>query len=440
MNKFALILVSASLLSACSFFDSEPDQPPLPGERISILDLDRELRPSTNENLNDIITVPTPIKNVEWPQNGGYPDHVMQNLLLGESSQLERIWNSDIGQGSTKDLPLTSQPVIGGGKIYALNTKSRVRAFHDQTGKIIWETNVRSLIDNEAVIGGGVAYDNGMLFVTSGYNEVLALETETGKIQWRTKINAGSRAAPTIKDGRVFVTALNNNVFALNSSNGKLLWEYQGIGETTGLLGAASPTADEQIIVAALSSGEVVALRVENGAVIWTDRLSNSLRLGGMSGLSDIRGLPILNGDLLIAISFGGKMAAYNKRNGTLLWEKEIGSAETPWLAGNTVYVMSNDYKLVAVNALNGEILWLSDVPKYKDMKDREGLLSWYGPVMAGGRLMVTGTDGRVLEYAPITGKLIGQWTVKETVKRAPIIANASLYFLSEDGDLLAYR
>lgn len=440
MHKLALVFGTALVLSACSVFDSEPDKAPLPGERISILDLDRELRPVANSNPSNIIEVPQPIKNSAWPQKGGYPDHVMQNLDIADTKQIERIWKISIGQGSTKNLPLTAQPVVGGGQIYTLNTKSRVRAFHDQTGKTIWETNVRQLTDEDSVIGGGIAYDKGVLYVTSGYNEVLALETKTGKIQWRTKISAGSRAAPTIKDGRVFVTALNNNVIALEAATGKVIWEYQGVGETTGLLGAASPTVDEQIVVAALSSGDIVALRVENGSVIWSDSLSNALRLGGMAGLSDIRGLPIMNGDMLIAISFGGKMVAYDKRNGAILWQKEISSAETPWMAGNTVYVLSSDYKLLAVKALSGEILWLSDVQKYEDRQDREGLINWSGPLMAGGRLMLVSDKGEVTEYDPKTGAEYARWSVKERVKSAPIIANGAMYFLTEDGSLLAYR
>ncbi len=440
MKRHLLITGTALLLSACSVFDSEPDKKPLAGERISILDLDRELRPSATVNAADVIIIPKAIKNSAWPQNGGYPDHVMQNLVLAESAQIQKIWKSSIGRGATKDLPLTAKPVIGDGKIFTLNTKSGVRAFHDQTGKMIWETNVKHLSEEDSVISGGVAYDKGALYVTSGYNEVLALVADTGDIKWRTKISAGSRAAPTIKNGRVFVTALNNNVIALDATSGKTIWEYEGVGETTGLLGAASPTVDDQIAVAALSTGDLVALRVENGSVVWSDSLSNSLRLGGMAGLSDIRALPIMNGDMLVAISFGGKMVAYDKRNGAILWQKEISGAETPWMAGNTLYVISSNHKLIAMNAINGEILWISNLPKYKAPEDREGLLTWVGPVMGGGRLMTVGTHGQVNEYNPISGEITKQWTVKERLKSSPIIAGGGLYFLSLDGSLIAYR
>ena len=364
----------------------------------------------------------------------------MQNLTLGATEQLERIWNADIGSGSTKNLPLTARPVVANGRIFTLDTDSTVRAFHSQTGKELWKTSVEHQTEEEPVISGGVAYNNNALYVTSGYNEVLALNPENGSILWRTRISAGSRAAPTIKNGRVFVVTLNNNAIALEAGSGKILWEYEGVGETTGLLGAASPAVDENVVIAGFSSGDLVALRVENGSVIWDDSLANSLRLGGIAGLSDIRGLPVLNGDIVLAVSYGGKMVAVNKRNGNRLWQKEISSAETPWVSGNTVYILSADYKLIALNLTNGDILWISELQKYENPDKRKRLLSWSGPVMAGGRLLLAGTNGRMLEFNPKDGSELARWNTNETIRISPIIAGGTLYLLGEDGSLLAYR
>ena len=96
------------------------------------------------------------------------------------------------------------------------------------------------------------------------------------------------------------------------------------------------------IVVPALSSGDILALRIENGALAWSDNLARSTRLGGLIGLSDIRALPILDQNMVIAISYGGKMAAIDKRTGNRLWQKNISGVETPWVAGDIVYVPSN--------------------------------------------------------------------------------------------------
>lgn len=437
LSAFVLSTLS---LSACSLFSGDAEEPPLPGERISILELQRELTPSQISNPEDVIIIPDAVPNNSWPQNGGNANHVMQNLFIAGTKQFERIWAADIGEGSQKNLPLVTRPIVAAGKVFTLDTESRVRAFHDQTGRQVWQSKIRALKEDEPVIGGGLAYDNGTLFATSGYNEVLALNPENGDIIWRTTISAGSRAAPTVKDGRVFVTASNNNAIALNADDGRIIWEYEGVDETTGLLGAASPATDGQIVIPAFSSGNIVALRVENGSVLWSDSLASSLRLGGMAGLSEIRGLPIISGDIVLAVSFGGKMAAYDKRNGAILWQADISSAETPWVAGNTVYVLGAEYKLLAYSLRTGELLWASDLQKFRDRQDREGLITWTGPIMAGGSLLIVGSHGRVKEFNPKNGSQIAEWDMKKEVRIPPIVADGALYLLSEDGSLLAYR
>jgi outer membrane protein assembly factor BamB len=436
LSSICVLSLGASL-SACS---SDTEKKPLEGERLSILDLRRDLSPNSDQSLADTISVPPTVQNKDWPQSGGYPHHALENLSFGDAAQLTRIWQADIGTGSSKQLPLTAQPIAANGKVFTLDTRANVRAFHNQTGKSLWSSNVQHLTEKEPVISGGLAYDNNIVYVTSGYDEVLALNAATGAIIWRTKISAGSRAAPTIKNGRVFVKGMNNNAIALDSQTGKILWEYEGVGETTALLGAASPVADDQLVIPAFSSGDLVALRVENGAVVWSDSLANSLRLGGMAGLSDIRGLPVMKGDLVLAVSFGGKMAAFDKRNGQRLWQKEISSAETPWLSGNTVYVLSSDFNLMALNVMNGDILWVSPVQKYENAESHKGLLSWAGPIMAGGRLILSASNGRMLEIDPKTGNEITRWDIKKPVRFAPIVADGTLFIIAEDGSLLAYR
>lgn len=434
-----LLLSTCLILNACSVFESEPDKKPLPGERISILDLQKELKPNASANLENL-TIPPAVINADWPQSGGYPHHAMENVNVGTGANLEQIWKANIGTGGSSRIPLNAKPIVAQGQVYTLDANSRVRAFHNQTGKLIWEQNVKSLREKDEVINGGLSYAGGVLYVTSGYDEILALDPNNGAIFWRTKLSAGSRAAPTIINGRVFVTTMNNNIVALDASNGKSLWEYEGVGETTGLLGAASPAANDQIVVAAFSTGDIVALRVENGSVLWEDSLANSLRLGGMAGLSDIRGLPVIAGDRVIAISYGNKMIAFDKNNGGRLWQREIGGAETPWVSGNQVYVLTSDSKVMALDIATGDILWVIEIKKFENEKDRKGILSWTGPIMVNSKLLIAGTDGRVVELDPKNGSELNRWDAGDTVSISPIAASGTLYVLSDNGTLSAYR
>ena len=277
--------------------------------------------------------------------------------------------------------------------------------------------------------------------MTNGYAEILKVKASDGGIVWRKRLPAPSRAAPTVIDGRVFVTTLDNRVVALDEGSGDTLWIYVGIAETAGLLGAASPAANADIVVAVFSSGEVTALRVENGSVAWSDNISSVRQYGGgLESLSDIKALPVLDRGLVIVLSFGGKLVAFDQASGARVWQREIGGAETPWTAGNFLFVLSADHQLIALNLEDGRIVWVTPLPRYKNEEKKSGPIAWKGPVMGGGRLILHGTDGEMLEVNATNGKILRAWDSDRTPATSPIIAAKTLLLLATDGTLTAYR
>ncbi len=439
MIRFFALLPVLFALNACSVFSGEEEAPPLEGERISVLQYQQDLIPfAPSEEVDIAITLASPAPS--WAQAGRNAQNFMGNIESAALSQLQEIWKSDIGKGGSDRLPLIAKPIIADGKVFTLDTKSHIRAFHDQTGKLIWEKNIRPKNEDESVIAGGLAFDQNIIFVNGGYNETLALNGKTGEIIWRAQMDAGSRAAPTVYNGRVFVKTLNNRIVALNVTDGTVLWKYEGAGEGTGLLGTASPAVDDQIVVAAFSSGDVAALRVENGSVVWSDRLINNLQLNSLSTLADIRAHPVIEDNIIYAVSYGGKMVAIDKRSGVRKWAKDISSSETPVIIDDYIFVFNSDNKLIALDKSTGNSLWVTDVPRYAKPEKRKDPIFWSGPIMVNSQLILTGTNGIMAIYNAKNGELTRQLATKKDVTLAPVIANGVIYLLSEDGSLIAYR
>ncbi|MGE4313244.1 MAG: PQQ-binding-like beta-propeller repeat protein [Pseudobdellovibrionaceae bacterium] len=432
----ALLAVSALTLGACSGDDKDA---PLKGERISIISYQQELQPDDVALDAEGFIAPDEWKNEYWPQAGGYPNHAMQNLALNPGA-LKKVWSTDIGSGSRKRLPLIAQPVVFDGRIYTMDTQAVVSAFSIKNGKELWSKSFRPKEEDEAVITGGLAYSSGKLYVTTGYNNVLALNPKDGKLIWKVDLESPSRAAPTVLNDRVFVVTVDNKLLTLNASDGKQLWDYQGLTEQAGLIGMASPAANNEIVVPVFSSGELYALRVENGSVAWSESLSPLARFSGLASIADIRALPVMDKGRIYAISYSGKMVALEERTGTRIWQKEIGSAETPWIAGNHAFILTNNNELTALGTDNGTVNWVAKLPHYLDPKNREDPIVLHGPVLAGGRLILAGTNGLVLEYEPKTGKLIRKWDANDTVVCTPIVAGGMLFLLTDDGTLQAYQ
>jgi len=415
-------------------FETDEDRR-LEGDRISVMALQRDLTVDTAPLSEDSLTIPEVWQNKFWPQAGGYPNHSMQNLALNSGS-LKQIWRVRIGKGSLDKTPLLTQPVVVDGRVFTMDSASVLRAYDVLTAQLLWERDIRTKGEDDLVISGGIGFGENILFVTNGYRDVLALQPDTGEDIWRKDIGSPSRAAPSISDGRVFVTTLENKLVALDAKNGDFLWSYQGIPESAGLVGAASAAVNCNVVISAFSSGELSALRVNNGSVIWTENLSNVRDFGGLSGLTDIKGLPVVDKGLVFAVSFGGKMVAVDEQLGHRVWQRDIGGSETPWVAGNHVFVLSTDNQLIALGRDNGAIRWVSDLPKMLDGDPAR----FVGPVMAGGRLLVVGSKGRVIEVNPNDGKISLEWSVGRTISIAPVIADGVLYLLDENGDLFAYK
>lgn len=440
MNKHYLPYLAAIALmmtTACDSWMGDPEDPPLPGERISILEMQNKLQPETKNA--GAFNLPEAWNNDFWPQAGGYPNHAMRHLALNQGD-LTLAWKTDIGAGGSARMPLTARPIVADGRIYTLDTDNQLSAHSIKDGARMWRIDARKQGEDEPVIGGGASFSGGVLYVAAGYDEILAVNPADGEIYWRAKIDSPSRAAPTIHDGRVFVTTQTNTLTALDARTGAILWDYSGLEGTASLISAAAPAADGGLVVPAFSSGEVYALRVENGSLAWSDNLAGMLRLGGLSGIADISGYPVIDKGLVFAISYAGRMVAIDAQTGMRVWTRDIGGSETPWIAGDSVFTLTNEGELVALSRETGAVRWVTQMKRYADPDERKGLIIWHGPVLAGGRLFVVGTGGRVAEIDPAGGKLTGQWAVGRDVTQPPIVAGQTLYLLADDGTLLAYR
>jgi outer membrane protein assembly factor BamB len=438
MNRrdFAALLLASLAPAACDWFAGDK-KAVLPGERISVLGLDRSLQPDP-DIAKQPVALPRPVVNPDWPQAGGYPNHAMYHLAL--PSGLKRVWTADVGDGSSRYRRVMSQPVVDGGVVYAMDGGVQVSAFDARDGRRKWRVDLKPEDERGNAFGGGPAFWNNRLFVATGYAQVVALDPGSGKVIWRRGVGAPVHAPPTVSDGRVFAVTVENELITLAAEDGRQLWTHNGIPETAGLLGGTSPAVEGEIVVAAYNSGELFALRVENGRVLWSDSLAATRNVDPVSGLADIRGRPVIDRDRVFAISHSGRMGAIDLRRGDRVWEQEIGSSSGPWVAGDYLYVLANDNELVCLTRNEGKIRWVSRLARYEDEKKKSDPIRWSGPVLGGDRLIVLSSDGSAVSVSPYTGEPLGRENISAGGYLGPVIADNSLYVLNDDADLYAYR
>jgi len=452
VNSFALrpILTRLSacalllMVGACALIEdtvddltsSEPEA--LPGERVSVLTFETKLE--ADPKLAEVqVQLPAPYVNPEWPQPGGFANHAMHHLAA--DGQLAEQWTISIGKGSGGNRRLTATPIIAAGRIFALDAAARVTAFDAFTGERLWRAELTPEDEEPEVgFGGGVAFDNGRIFVTTGFGNVHALDAASGIEIWVKNLETPIRAAPTANGGRVFVSTTDNKLHALASDDGRILWDHRGIIETAGLLGSTSAAISGDTVIVPYSSGEVFAFRVQNGRINWSDSLTKTGRLNALSALNDIAGRPVIDRDRVIVTSHSGRTVSIDLRTGQRVWTRDIGSVQTPWVAGDYIYILTVDAELLCISRRDGRIRWLTTLPKYADEEDNEDPIEWSGPVLAGDRVIVVSSDGFAVSSSPYTGDVLSSWEMPDGAYVAPIVANQTIYFLTDKADLIAMR
>lgn len=431
-----LALLAAALLAGCGAFDSAA-KPKLPGKRISVLSLDHQLQPDPALSAVEV-RLPRPQVNADWPQAGGYPNHLMHHLALGDG--LEEAWTAGIGSGSSSRASLLSPPVVEGGRLYALDSAAIVTAFDAGSGARLWRADVTPRGEEAKGTGGGVAYADGRVFVATGFAQIVALDAATGKEIWRSTETAPFRGQPTVADGRVFAVTADNRLEVLAADDGRRLWGHSGMTEPAGLLGGGSPAVEGDVAIIPYSSGELVALRVENGRVLWVDSLAAARRTDALSALADIRGRPVIDRGRVFAIGHSGRMVSIDLRTGDRLWEQDVGGTDMPWVAGDYVYVLSNQSELFCLTRADGRVRWVTELPRYEEPEKKKDALRWSGPVLAGDRLIVAASNGESLSVSPYTGEVLGRMALPDGVYLAPVVAQRTLYVLTDEAQLIALR
>ena len=437
----APLIMAALALYGCaeakSFLGFGSYKTPLPGTRVSVLQLNQSL--VADPALADVkVLLPQPFANPDWPQAGGYPSHAMHHLALGPS--LKVAWTVSVGAGDSSDNRLLSEPIVADGRVYAMDARSRVSALDAASGGEVWHIDLGADIDSAKLLGGGLAYDNGKIFVATSFAQLIALDARSGKEVWHTDLSAPMRASPAASDGRVFVETIDNNLYVLAQQDGRKLWSHSGITQSAGLLGGTTPAVLGIQVVAAYSSGEMFALRADSGRTLWSENLAGQARTGAVATLADIRGRPIIDREMVIAISHSGTMAAIDAKRGGRIWDANFGGSQSPWVAGDYIFVVTNEQELLCITRADGHVRWISSLPKYSDPPDNTQSILWQGPILAGDRLILTGTDGHALAVSPYTGKLLGQIDLPSETHLPPIVAKGTVYILSDNADLTALR
>ena len=439
--KTVLLAMAAGLaLAGC-----DKQEPILPGERENVRDvLQSEARRAQAEqdeaDRAAPIALPAPETNTAWPQRPGTPATRTAHPALSAAPSLA--WSTGIGSGEGRRVRITADPVVAAGRIFTLDAETTVSAV-SAAGERLWATELTPPNDSAAnTSGGGLAHGDGRLFVTTAFGSLTALDAETGAVIWQQDLDAPTTTAPAVYDGLVYVVSGDEVAWALDADTGRVQWQLSGTPDIHNVLGGPAPAITDKYAIFAFGAGEVQGAFRKGGLRLWDAQVAGERTGVASARVRDVTGDPLVVGDRIYVGTHSGRMVALSLGSGRRVWTANEGPLNPIWPAGDSLFLVSDRNELVRLSAEDGSRIWGHALPLFTARKPKRqaGIVGHYGPVLAGGQLVVASADETLRLFDPVSGQITRTVPLPGGAATNPVVAGGTLYVVSKKGQLLAFR
>ena len=389
---------------------------------------------------NDDIKLPLMQVNDEWRLVSSEVSKDYPNLTLAEN--LKEIWSVSIGKGDSKKKRLVTDPIFFEKKIFTLDANSVASAF-DEEGKLLWRKDLTPPGEKSGdIFGGGFSFGQDQLFVTLGYGFLLSLNPSTGEENWSQRLIGSGNNTPIFNDGLVYLVSGDAKAWAIDANKGRVKWTVDTIGNETNLISNNAPAVSDKYAVFGLGNGEIYVTFKKGGYVLWNSSLTGRNDSRVLSAIDDIVASPVVIDRNIYAADGSGKVVSLKIESGERNWTAPYGSNGNFWIADKSLFFISDTNKLVRLDIKTGKTVWHTELPflSHERIFQSKKNIQHYGPIIAGNQLIVVSSDGYFRFYDPKTGEQKNKLKTKARATVNPIVVNETLYLITHDGKLRAFR
>jgi outer membrane protein assembly factor BamB len=427
-SGFGLIL--SLLVVGCS-----EEKVKLSGRREPLLVSEMHAIETENLDSTPVIVGQQLLMNSSYPQPHFNVTHCHDPLKFSLTPSI--MWSSNLDYESHMFFKAIAAPVVAEGRVFCMDAGGLVYALDGTTGKRLWSMST-TIKGKDGQIGGAIAHDQGKLIVTSSFAECFCLDAKSGKILWRLKLPAPSKGdGISIYQGKAFILCQNGSLQVVNISSGEILWAHSGVFVESTLIGSASVAIADDTVFVAYPFGEIFALRSDTGYVKWDANFQKYFTMSAAKAFSHPRACPVVYDGIVYFIAANGQTVAYETKTGYPIWNNNYGGIQTPILSGNSMFLLNANGELLCLNNKTGKLRW-----SRKLSLDNSGKISeWYGQILVKDHILVISQEGDLFFVSIHDGKVKKiKRIVEGKVVANPVIANAILYLLLENGGVAAYR
>ncbi len=344
---------------------------------------------------------------------------------ITEEVKLDTVWSHSVGDGQGETYNLLV-PAVDGDRLFAADINGEVVALDRFTGKVIWDK------DLDRPVSGAVGAGYGLVLLGTLKGEVIALDAESGEEKWRARVTSEVLAPPATNGDVVVVQTQDDRLIALEASTGNQRWIYENTPAVLTLRGTGSPVVTNDLAVAGLSSGKVIALDVQRGLPVWEQRVAVPQGRSELDRVVDIDGGLLLSGDTLYVATYQGRVAGLDLQSGRVLWQREASSYVGVAQGFGNVYVSLANGSLESVDERSATALWSNDALARRQLSAPEVFSSY----VAFGDF-----EGYLHLVSQVDGRFVGRERIDSDGLRArPLVVGDMLYAYGNSGKLVALK
>ena len=306
----------------------------------------------------------------------------------------------------------------GKGTIFKLN----------QNLKEIWKINNYNKKEKKLNPVLYFAQIDNKLIVNDSLSKIYSVDLNTGKILWSRYSNSSFNSDIKIYNDMFYTIDFDNVIRAISSINGDELWNFQTENSFIKSEKKLSIVIKDEIIFFVNNLGDVTALDVNNGSLVWqTPTQINTIYENAFS---------LENSDLVFennSIYFSNNKNEFfsiDARTGTIRWAQSINSSLRPTIIENLIFTVSNEGYLFIIDDLTGNIIRITDVLKnFKDRLDIKPI----GFIHAKNKVYVSLSNGRLVTINSSTGIQEKITKISNSKISRPYILNNSMYLIKDN-------
>jgi len=335
-----------------------------------------------------------------------------------------RLWSRNIGSG-TDEQYLKLTPIIANQRLYVASSTGDIDAMDATNGRSVWSH------DTDTTITGGPGFGENTILVGTNEGEVIAFTSETGSEMWRTIVSSEVLSPPQKANNIAVVRTIDGKIFGLNGNTGKRLWIYDRTVPSLTLRGTSTPVIKDDVVIAGFDAGRLAALELRTGRLIWEARIATARGRTELDRMVDIDAKPLIVGDVIYVATFHGNLAAIQIDTGRILWTRDISSYAGFGADDKNIYVTNDDSHIWAFDRFSGTSIW-----KQEKLHAR----SVTAPASIGDYIVVGDLEGYLHWMSKKSGEFVSRLRLSdERIIVSPIVVGKTLYAYCSDGTLAAY-